>query len=46
MTQEQKDHYSELMVKMILADEEVAENERIAYNDICDFCGIKKTFQE
>ena len=45
MTPKQKEQYSELMVKMILADEEVAENERIAYNDICEFCGIKNTLQ-
>lgn len=42
MNDEQKAHYSDLMVKMILADEEVAVNERIAYDDICEFCGIKK----
>ena len=43
MSPEQKKYYSELMIKMILADEEVAPNERIAYNDICDFCGIEKS---
>ena len=42
MTDEQKKKYSDLMVKMILADEEVAVNERIAYDDICEFCGIEK----
>ena len=43
MTPEQKKHYSELMVKMILADEEIAPNEKLAYDDICDFCGIEKS---
>ena len=43
MSEEQKNYYSDLMVKMILADEEIAINERIAYEDVCDFCGIKKT---
>lgn len=42
MAPEQKIHYAELMKKMILADEEIAMNERIAYDDICDFCGIEK----
>ena len=40
MSPDQKEHYSELMMKMILADEEIATNEKIAYDDICDFCGI------
>lgn len=40
MGEDQKKHYSDLMKRMILADEEIEENERIAYKDICDFCRI------
>ena len=45
MTPEQKEHYSDLMIKMIMADEEIAVNERIVYDDICEFCGIKKVLE-
>lgn len=41
MTSEQKAQYNNMLVDMILADEEVASNERTAYENICVFCGIK-----
>ena len=41
MTEEQKEYYAQLMKEMILADEVVEDNERIAYDDICKFCDIK-----
>lgn len=40
MTLEQKIDYRELMSGIILADGVVEENEQIAYDNICDFCGI------
>lgn len=40
MSEDQKAVYSQFMRKMILADEVVEENERIAYFDICEFCNI------
>lgn len=42
MTPEQKKEYCELMSGIILADGIVDENEQIAYDNICDFCGIKR----
>ncbi|MBO7144951.1 MAG: hypothetical protein J6W13_09025 [Salinivirgaceae bacterium] len=41
MTDEQKADYAELMRRMILADNVIEENERIAYEDICEFCKVK-----
>jgi len=41
MTQEQKKAFSDMVVRMILADEEVMDNELIAYMDICEFCQIE-----
>ena len=41
MTDEQKADYAELMKRMILADNVIEENERIAYEDICEFCKVK-----
>lgn len=41
MTEEQKEYYAQLMKEMILADEVVEDNERIAYDDLCKFCDIK-----
>lgn len=41
MTDEQKADYAELMRRMILADNVIEENERIAYEDICEFCNVK-----
>ncbi|MBO5600569.1 MAG: hypothetical protein J5897_05965 [Candidatus Methanomethylophilus sp.] len=41
MTPEQKKAFSDMVVRMILADEEVMDNERIAYMDICEFCKIE-----
>ncbi len=43
MDDDKKRKYSDLMKRMILADEEIAENERIAYKDICEFCCIPLT---
>ncbi len=40
MNKEQKLHYADFMKRMILADEVVEENERVAYKDICEFCQI------
>lgn len=40
MTLEQKIDYRELMSEIILADGVVEENEQIAYDNICEFCGI------
>lgn len=40
MTLEQKIDYRELMSGIILADGVVEENEQIAYDNICEFCGI------
>lgn len=40
MTLEQKIDYRELMSWIILADGVVEENEQIAYDNICEFCGI------
>lgn len=42
MTEEQKNVYSKMMVDMIMADEEVAVNEKIAFDNICEFCSIPK----
>ena len=41
MTQEQKSDYRNLMNGIILADGVIDENEQIAYDNICEFCGIK-----
>ena len=41
MDEEQKKAFSDMVVRMILADEEVMDNERIAYMDICEFCKIE-----
>ena len=35
--------YRELMAGIILADGVIDENEQIAYDNICDFCGIEKS---
>jgi uncharacterized tellurite resistance protein B-like protein len=43
MGNEQKNYYSDLMKRMIMADEEIEENERVAYKDICEFCNIPLT---
>lgn len=40
MTQEQKEQYAEFMKGMIMADGIIEENERIAYDNICEFCQI------
>ena len=40
MTVEQKNYYRELMSGIILADGVIEENEQIAYDNICEFCGI------
>ena len=40
MTPEQKAEYRELMSGIILADGVVDENEQIAYDNICEFCGV------
>lgn len=40
MSKEQKLYYVDLMRNMILADEVVEENERIAFRDVCEFCQI------
>lgn len=41
MTDEQKADYAEFMKRMILADNVIEENERIAYEDICEFCKVE-----
>lgn len=40
MTEEQKKYCSDLVRKIITADEEIAESERTVYANICAFCGI------
>ena len=40
MTVGQKNYYRELMSGIILADGVIEENEQIAYDNICEFCGI------
>ena len=40
MTIEQKKDYRDLMSGIILADGIIEENEQIAYDNICEFCGI------
>lgn len=42
MTIEQKVAYRELMSGIILADGVVEDNEQIAYDNICEFCGVPK----
>ena len=41
MTEEQKKQYSVLMKDIILADGVIEENEQLAYDNICSFCGVK-----
>lgn len=40
MSPKQKEDYRDLMSGIILADGVVEENEQIAYDNICEFCGI------
>ena len=40
MTVGQKNYYRELMSGIILADGVIEENEQIADDNICEFCGI------
>ncbi len=42
LSHDQKVHYQQLMSDIILADGVVEENEKIAYDNICEFCGIYK----
>ena len=44
MTVEQKNYYRELMSGIILADGVIEENEQIAYDNICEFCGIPSDY--
>lgn len=41
MTEEQKKEYQKLMWGIILADGVIEENEQLAYDNICEFCGIE-----
>lgn len=43
MSDDQKEAYRELMTGMILADGVIEDNEQIAYDNICEFCGIENT---
>lgn len=40
MSDEQKSDYATMMRNMIFADGVIEPSERLAYEDICDFCGI------
>ena len=42
MTEQQKQRCLKMMVDMIMADEEVAVNEKIAFENICEFCALPK----
>ncbi len=41
MTDEQKADYAAFMKRMIMADNVIEENERTAFDNICEFCNIK-----
>ena len=43
-TKEQKNHFAELMAKMIVVDDDINPNEIEIYNIVRDFCLIEKGF--
>lgn len=46
MTSEQKQYFSELMIKMIIVDGDINVNEVAIYEVVSEFCNINKKFDE
>lgn len=46
MSDDEKEYLAHLMSRMIIVDEDINVNEVAIYELVCEFCGIKMSFQE